>query len=192
MRLTQLFTAALISGLVLVTPLQAAEYVVDTKGAHASINFRIPHLGYSWLIGRFNTFSGLFSYDEENPSAAKVIINIDTSSIDSNHAERDKHLRGNDFLEVKRYPKAAFVSTSFEELGNGKAILKGDLSLLGFTKPITIDVEHTGHGRDPWGGYRRGFKGTTKLRLKDYGIMFELGAASQEAELELIVEGIRQ
>jgi polyisoprenoid-binding protein YceI len=192
MRLTRLLTTALISGLVLATPLQAAEYVVDTKGAHASINFRIPHLGYSWLIGRFNTFSGSFSYDEENPSAAKIIINIDTGSIDSNHAERDKHLRGNDFLEAKRHPKAAFVSTSFEELDNGKAILKGDLSLLGFTKPITIDVEHTGHGRDPWGGYRRGFKGTTKLRLKDYGIMFELGAASQEVELELIVEGIRQ
>jgi polyisoprenoid-binding protein YceI len=192
MRLTQLLTAALISGIVLVTPLQAADYVVDTKGAHASINFRIPHLGYSWLIGRFNTFSGTFSYDEDKPSAAKVSINIDTSSIDSNHAERDKHLRGNDFLEVKRYPKAAFVSTSFEESGNGKAVLKGDLSLLGFTKPITIDVEHTGHGRDPWGGYRRGFKGTTKLRLKDYGIMFELGAASQEVELELIVEGVRQ
>jgi len=192
MHLTQLLTTALISGLVLVTPLQAADYVVDTKGAHASVNFRIPHLGYSWLIGRFNTFSGTFSYDEDNPAASKVNIEIDTSSIDSNHAERDKHLRGKDFLEAKRYPKATFVSTSFEELGNGKALLKGDLSLLGFTKPITIDVEHTGHGRDPWGGYRRGFKGSTKLRLKDYGIMFELGAASQEVELELILEGVRQ
>ena len=192
MRIYQLLTTTLIGGLLLTAPLQAADYVIDTKGAHASINFRISHLGYSWLIGRFNTFSGSFSYDEANPAASKVMIEIDTRSIDSNHAERDKHLRGKDFLEVKKYPKASFISSSFEELGSDKALLKGQLTLLGITKPVTIDVQHTGHGRDPWGGYRRGFSGTTKIRLKDFGIIFELGAASQEVDLELIVEGIRQ
>lgn len=192
MRLYQRLSTTLLSTLFLVAPLQAADYVIDTKGAHASINFRIQHLGYSWLIGRFNKFSGHFSYDEDNPAATKVTIEINTGSIDSNHAERDKHLRGKDFLEVKRYPKATFISSSFEELGNGKAVLKGDLALLGITKPITIDVQHTGHGRDPWGGYRRGFSGMTKIKLKDFGIIFELGAASQEVMLELIVEGIRQ
>ncbi len=192
MRLSQQLATIILSGLLLAVPLQAADYIIDTKGAHASINFRISHLGYSLLIGRFNTFTGTFSYDEENPSAAKVAVEILTNSVDSNHAERDKHLRGNNFLEVKRYPKASFVSSSFKELGDGKALLTGDLTLMGLTQPITIDVEHIGHGRDPWGGYRRGFRGTTKLRLKDWSIMFELGAASQEVELELIVEGIRQ
>ena len=75
---------------------QAADYVIDTKGAHAFIQFKIAHLGYSWLLGRFNTFSGEFSYDENNPAASRVKVDIDVASLDSNHAERDKHLRGDD------------------------------------------------------------------------------------------------
>jgi polyisoprenoid-binding protein YceI len=170
----------------------AEDYVIDTKGAHAFIQFKISHLGYSWLVGRFNTFDGEFSYDEKDPAAAKVVVNIDTASIDSNHAERDKHLRSEDFLNVGKYPKAKFVSTSFKELGDGKAELVGDLTLHGVTKPVTIDVEHVGHGTDPWGGYRRGFAGTTTFALKDFGIDYDLGPASQEVELFLSVEGIRK
>ncbi|MEW8500533.1 MAG: YceI family protein, partial [Candidatus Thiodiazotropha taylori] len=80
-----------------------------------------------------------------------------------NHAERDKHLRGEDFLYVDKYPTAKFVSTGFKELGDGKASLHGDLTLRGVTKPVEIDVQHIGHGDDPWGGYRRGFFGTTEI-----------------------------
>ncbi len=170
----------------------AEDYEIDTKGAHAFIQFKISHLGYSWLYGRFNTFDGAFSYDEKNPTASKVTVNIDPASIDSNHAERDKHLRGKDFLHVDKYPQAKFVSTSFKEQGNDKAELVGDLTLHGVTKPITIAVEHTGHGKDPWGGYRRGFAGTTKFALKDFGIDYDLGPASQEVELTLSIEGIRK
>ncbi|MCB1736569.1 MAG: YceI family protein, partial [Gammaproteobacteria bacterium] len=80
--------------LLALTPLAHADkYQIDTKGAHAFIQFRIKHLGYSWLYGRFNTFDGWFSYDEANPDASQVEVNIDTASVDSNHAERDKHLR---------------------------------------------------------------------------------------------------
>lgn len=170
----------------------AEKYVIDTKGAHAFILFRIQHLGYSWLSGRFNTFSGHFTYDEKNPSASMIVVDIDPASIDSNHAERDKHLRNEDFLDVEKYPKAGFKSTSFKEVGNGKAVLKGDLTLHGVTKPVTIDVQHIGHGPDPWGGYRRGFEGTTKISLADYGITYDLGPKSREVELTLSVEGIRQ
>lgn len=129
----------------------AADYVIDHKGAHASINFKIQHLGYSWLLGRFNTFDGTFSYDENNPSAAKVQISIDTASVDSNHAERDKHLRSPDFLNVGEHPKSTFVSKSFKELGNGKAELTGRFTLNGVTRDITINVNHIGAGNDPWG-----------------------------------------
>ncbi len=170
----------------------AAEYVIDTPKAHAFIQFRIQHLGYSWLYGRFNTFEGNFVYDEKNPAASKVEVVIKTASIDSNHAERDKHLRSDDFLDVEKFPEARFVSTGFEEHEDGTATLKGDLTLHGVTKPITIDVQHTGHGDDPWGGYRRGFLGTTKLKLADFKIMRDLGPASQEVELTLSVEGIRK
>lgn len=173
-------------------PAMAENYVLDTKGAHAFIQFKIKHLGYSWLLGRFNKFDGHFSYDEKNPSAARIVVNIDPASIDSNHAERDKHLRDKDFLNVKKYPEAKFVSTAFEELGNNKAKLTGDLTLHGVTKSISIDVEHIGHGKDPWGGYRRGFAGSVTLTLKDFGINYNLGPASRQVEMFLSIEGIRQ
>ncbi|MEW8469395.1 MAG: YceI family protein [Candidatus Thiodiazotropha sp.] len=173
-------------------PLQAENYVIDTKGSHAFIQFRIKHLGYSWLLGRFNEFSGSFSYDEKNPQAAKITVDINPASVDSNHGERDKHLRDEDFLYVDKYPKASFVSTSFSEKVDGKADLIRDLTLRGVTKPVVIAVEHIGHGKDPWGGYRRGFFGTTEIALADFGIDFDLGPASKTVQLELSVEGIRQ
>jgi len=170
----------------------AAGYVLDVKDAHAFIQFRIQHLGYSWLHGRFNDFSGKFSYDEANPSAASVEVTIDTSSLDSNHAERDKHLRSEKFLDVKKFPQARFVSTGFKENDDGTAVLTGNFTLHGVTRPMSIDVEHIGNGPDPWGGYRRGFIGTTSFALADYGIKYNLGPKSREVELTLSIEGIRQ
>jgi polyisoprenoid-binding protein YceI len=170
----------------------AADYVIDTEKAHAFIQFRIQHLGYSWLYGRFNEFEGKFTYDEKNPAANKVEVVIRTASIDSNHAERDKHLRSDDFLDVAKHPEARFVSSRFEDRGDGKAVLTGDLTLHGVTRPVTIDVERIGEGKDPWGGYRAGFQGTATLKLADFGITRDLGPASQDVELTLSVEGIRQ
>jgi polyisoprenoid-binding protein YceI len=171
---------------------QAADYLIDTKGAHAFIQFHIKHLGYSWLIGRFNTFKGDFSYDEADPEAARVAVTIDTASIDSNHAERDKHLRNEDFLDVGRYPEARFVSTGYRAIGDDRGELRGDLTLHGVTRPITIDVTHIGAGPDPWGGHRRGFEGRTSFALADFGIDYKLGPASKDVHLWLGVEGIRR
>ncbi|WP_269518280.1 YceI family protein [Alteromonas sp. BMJM2] len=171
---------------------QAADYVIDSKGAHASINFKIQHLGYSWLTGRFNDFEGTFSYDDEKPSDANIMVNITTDSIDSNHAERDKHLKGDDFLDVDEYPSAKFVSTKIVEKGDGMMDVMGDFTFHGVTKPITINAKKIGEGKDPWGGYRAGFMGTTVIALKDFGIDYDLGPASQTVELELHVEGVKQ
>jgi polyisoprenoid-binding protein YceI len=170
----------------------AENYVIDTKGAHAAVQFRIKHLGYSWLTGRFNDFNGSFSYDEARPDASEVEVTIRTASIDSNHAERDKHLRSKDFLNTDKYPEAKFVSTGYKENEDGSAVLNGDFTLNGVTRPIQVEVTQIGHGPDPWGGYRRGFQGTTSLKLADFGIDYDLGPASQEVELTLQVEGIRQ
>ncbi len=170
----------------------AADYVIDKEGMHATIQFKILHLGYSWLLGRFNDFDGTFSYDPTNPKASKVAVTINTNSIDSNHAERDKHLRGKGFLEVKQYPQAKFVSTSFEPKKDGAGTLTGDFTLHGVTKNITIDVKFIGEGNDPWGGYRIGFEGKTRLALADYGIKRNLGPKSKEVELFLAVEGVRK
>ena len=171
---------------------QAADYTIDTKGAHAFIQFHIQHLGYSWLVGRFNHFEGEFSYDESNPNAAKVAVTIDTASIDSNHAERDKHLRDEEFLDVEKFPEARFVSTAYRDLGDGKGELRGELTLHGVTRPLSIDVTFIGAGDDPWGGYRRGFEGRTRFALADFGIKRNLGPASKEVHLWLGVEGIRK
>ncbi len=171
---------------------QAADYVIDTKGAHAFIQFHIKHLGYSWLVGRFNTFSGEFSYFEANPNASKVSVTIDTASVDSNHAERDKHLRDEEFLDVEQFPEARFVSTSYRDLGDGKGELQGELTLHGVTRPLSIAVTMIGAGDDPWGGYRIGFEGRTSFALADFGIKRNLGPASKEVHLWLGVEGIRK
>lgn len=190
-RLSALLLAAAIAipGIVHAAP---EKYVIDTEGAHAFIQFRIKHLGYSWLYGRFNDFEGTFTYDTDDPSNSEIALTIQTSSIDSNHAERDKHLRNDDFLDVGRFPTATFRSTSYKETGFDKAVLEGELTLKGVTKPITIEVERIGSGPDPWGGYRRGFEGRTRFALKDFGIDYNLGPASREVEMMLTVEGIRQ
>ena len=172
----------------------AADYIVDTEGAHAFIQFRVKHLGYSWLYGRFNDFSGEFSFDEKDPSKNKVSLEVDVSSLDSNHARRDKHLRSEDFLDTDKFPKATFVSTGYKPTGNGMAELSGDLTLHGVTKPIIVEVEHIGGGKDPWGGYRDGFQGSVTIKPADWGIKMvdKLGPASEEVELFLSLEGIRK
>jgi len=170
----------------------ADDYVIDKKGMHASIQFKISHLGYSWLWGRFNDFDGHFSYDKNKPESSKIEVTIKTNSIDSNHAERDKHLRGEKFLHVDKFPQARFVSTSFKQNKDGSGLLKGEFTLHGVTKPITINVKYIGEGKDPWGGYRIGFEGTSSIALADFNITKNLGPASKELDLIFSIEGIRK
>lgn len=193
MKFKLLLTTALLA-LGISTSAIAEDYVIDKKGQHAFVQFKVAHLGYSFIIGRFNDFDGTFSYDEKNPSASKISVTINTASVDTNHAARDKHLRSPDFFNVDKYPTATFVSKSFKELGGGKAKLTGTFKLNGVTRDITIDVTEVGAGPDPWGGYRRGFEGTTTLKIADYNIAFapKLGPASAEVQLYFSFEGVRQ
>jgi polyisoprenoid-binding protein YceI len=169
-------------------PALAADYVIDTKGAHAAINFKTSHMGFSVLSGRFNTFSGDFSYDKDNVAASKITVTIDTSSFDSNHAKRDKHVRSDDFLDVSKYAQATFVSTKVEDKGNGKFAINGNFTMHGVTKPLVIDAVKVGEGKDPWGGYRAGFNGTATLSMGDFGFKKDFG----QVDLELHIEGIRK
>ena len=192
MNIKYLLTAIIIS-LGFATPAQAAEnYAFDIKGQHAFIQFKIKHLGYSWLIGNFNTFNGSFTYDEANPANNSVTTEIDVASVDSNHAERDKHLRSDDFFDVAQFPTATFTSTSYEDKGDGKGVLKGNFTLRGVSKEITFDVTQVGAGPDPWGGFRRGFFGTTTLHLSDYNMKKSLGPAAEDVTLIFSIEGVRK
>ena len=184
MRATKfLFGAAMAASLAMSSAVMAADYIIDKKGQHAFVSFKASHLGYSYIVGRFNDFDGKFSHDADNPASSSVSVTINAKSLDSNHAERDKHLRSADFLDVEKYPTITFNSTGFDG-----STLKGDLSLHGVTKNVSIDVKQIGEGKDPWGGYRSGFEGLITLKAADYGLPDWVG----NIDVELIVEGIRQ
>lgn len=169
----------------------AADYKIDKEGKHAFVNFRIQHLGYSWLYGTFRDFDGTFTFDEKNPSADKVNVTLNTNSVDTNHAERDKHLRSADFLNVAKFPQATFKSTAVKADGDALDVT-GDLTLNGVTKPVTLKAKMIGQGDDPWGGKRAGFEAAGKISLKEFNIKTDLGPASQDVELIISVEGVQQ
>jgi len=187
-----------ISGLALLamtgmgTAAQAAEYKFDIPGMHASIDFRISHLGFSWMTGRFDRFDGSFTFDEANPENSRVVVEIDPASINTNHGERDNHLRNADFLDVANFPEARYESRSVEVTGDKTAIIRGDLTLRGVTRPVDIQMEYVGGGQDPWGGTRAGFTGTTTLTLADYGMTYNLGPTAEQIYMTFDIEGIRQ
>lgn len=168
--------------------LVAAEntYKIDTEGAHAFVQFRVKHLGYSWLYGHFDRFDGEFVYDAKDDSKNKVSVTVDVTSLDSNHGERDKHLKGKKYLNAGKHAKATFESTKYETLSEKKAKLTGNLTLLGVTKEIVLDVDLIGGGDDPWGGYRQGFEGKATISAVDFGLAASVG----EVELIWSVEGI--
>ncbi|MEQ5666008.1 YceI family protein [Providencia alcalifaciens] len=168
----------------------AETYQFDKQGQHAFIEFRIQHLGYSWVYGSFKDFDGNFTYDAKDPSKDKVEVTIKTGSIDTNHAERDKHLHSADFLNAAKFPEAKFVSTEVKKDGETYKIT-GDFTLNGVTKPITLDAKLMGEGKDPWGGYRAGFEAQGNIKLKEFNIKSDLGPKSQEAQLLISVEGVQ-
>jgi polyisoprenoid-binding protein YceI len=185
-----LLITALASVFTLPSMANATDYKIDDSGAHASVNFKVSHLGYSFIQGRFNTFSGDFSFDEKNVEASKVSVNIDTTSLDSNHAERDKHIKSDDFINAGKFSTSTFISNKVVKNTDGSLAISGDLTLHGVTKNITLDAQFIGEGKDPWGGYRAGFEATTRLELKDFGITV-MGASSY-VDMNLNVEGIKQ
>ncbi len=170
----------------------AADYKMDIKGKHAFIRFKVSHLGFSYVLGEFPDFTGRFSWDADDPSVASVEVDIDTTTLETHHAKRNVHLRGRDFLHVRKYPTARFVSTGYEETGRGEGLLTGDLTLRGVTLPVTLEMRRIGEGKDPWGTYRAGFEGTTTITMADFGIDYNLGPASRTAEIYFTIEGIRQ
>ncbi len=181
----------LIASFMLVGPTKALATDYKLDPAHSFINFRISHLGFSWLLGRFNNLSGELNFDEANPEASKIIVVIDTTSLDSNHSERNIHLKGEDYLDVDTYPEAKFVSSSYRGDEDG-GVLSGKLTLHGVSKDIKFDIKKVGEGDDPWGGYRAGFEGTIVIKRTDFGMESNLGPLANDVYLDLFIEGVRQ
>ncbi len=185
--------AALALGAALLSAGQAmaADYVIDKEGQHAFVDFKISHLGYSFIHGTFKDWDGTFSFDAAKPEASKINVDLKTASLFTNHAERDKHISSKDFLDVAKYPEAKFVSTAVKSTGEKTADVTGDLTLHGVTKPIVIKATFNGEGKDPWGGYRAGFNGTSTLNLNDFGIKGP-GPTSQTLDLDISFEGVQK
>ena len=169
----------------------AADYVVDKEGQHAFVDFKISHLGYSYITGTFKDIDGKFSFDAAKPEDSKIEFNVNTASVFTNHAERDKHIASADFLDASKFGKATFVSTSVKSTGENTADVTGDLTLLGVTKPVVVKATFLGEGKDPWGGYRAGFEGTTTIKRSDFGKQKDLGPASDVVELYVTFEGVK-
>lgn len=148
---TVLSTAVAAAAFVTLGQAQAADYTIDTEGQHAFVQFKISHLGYSYILGSFEEFSGDFSYDPDDLEASSVDMEVQVDSLNSNHAERDRHILGSDFLNVDEYPTATFTSTGFESSGDNEGVVTGDLTLHGQTQEIEMPVTLMGEGDDPWG-----------------------------------------
>ncbi|EJM63092.1 YceI family protein [Pseudomonas sp. GM48] len=194
--LKKTLAALAIGSALLSANVMAADYVVDTTGQHAFVNFKISHLGYSYITGTFKTMDGKFSFDAAKPEDSKIEFNVNPASVFTNNAERDKHISSKDFLKVADFPKATFVSTGVKATGKnaaGKdtADVTGDLTIAGVTKPVVIKATFLGEGKDPWGGYRAGFEGTTSIKRSDFGKMMDLGPQSDAVDLYVSFEGIK-
>jgi polyisoprenoid-binding protein YceI len=175
------FVTVLTAGLVSAAA-SAADYTIDLS--HSSVNFTAGHLGFSKTVGRFNEFEGTFT---DTAGSETVALNITANSIDSNHADRDKHLRSPDFFDVKQYPYISFKSTEFTG-----ATLTGELTMHGQTQSVVLDVTVIGEGEDPWGGYRKGYQATGTLNRSEWGITYFIPGVPDEIDIEIQIEGIRQ
>ncbi|CAI8968656.1 protein YceI [Pseudomonas sp. IT-P74] len=194
--LKKTLAALAIGSAVLSANVMAADYTVDKEGQHAFVDFKISHLGYSFITGTFKDIDGKFSFDAAKPEDSKIEFNVNTASVFTNNAERDKHISSKDFLKVADFPKATFKSTSVKSTGKnaaGKdtADVSGDLTIAGVTKPVVVKATFLGEGKDPWGGYRAGFEGTTSIKRSDFGKMMDLGPQSDAVDLYVTFEGVK-
>lgn len=143
-------------------------YTIDPS--HSRVGFVARHAMVTKVRGGFNEFEGSFHADAENPAASSAQLVIQADSIDTRNADRDAHLRSNDFFAMDEHPTLTFQSTSIEKVGEAQFEVTGELTVRGTTKPVTIDLEFTGSAVDPWGNTRVGFEGSTQVNRKDWGL----------------------
>ena len=180
-------------GLLGSTPLPAAageSYQLDP--AHTSIVFRVKHLDVAYFYGRFSEVSGTFQFDETSPSKNTIELTVKADKVDTGVEKRDKHLKSPDFFDAGKHPIISFKSKSVKKTANDTYDVAGDLTLLGKTRSMTVKAHGTGAGKDPWGNYRRGFETSFTVKRSDFGMDFMLAGLSDDVQVTVSVEGIRQ
>src|SRR6202167_499525 len=143
-------------------------YTLDP--AHTRIGFVARHAMVTKVRGAFNEFEGTATIDGTNAAVSHVQVAIKAASIDTRNAQRDEHLRSNDFLAMAEYPQITFTSTSVSQTGDDTFEVTGDLTIKGVTNTITVPFEFEGAAKDPFGNERVGFEGSVTINRKDYGI----------------------
>jgi polyisoprenoid-binding protein YceI len=162
---------------------------------HTNIVFLVDHLGYSKMVGRFTDFEGQFTFDESSLEANKVTVTIKAESVDTNHKARDDHLRSVDFFNAKEFPTMTFVSTRVERTGEKTGKLHGNVTLLGVTKQVVLDVTFNKRAEHPLPRYNKvmtaGFSARGSIKRSDFGMKFALGGVGDEIQLIIEVEGAK-
>jgi len=143
-------------------------YTLDP--AHTRVGFVARHAMVTKVRGAFNEFEGTVVFDAADPSAAVVTVRIKADSIDTRNAQRDAHLRSNDFFAMETHPEITFVSTGFHQTGDSTFDLTGDLTIRGVTRSVTIPFTFEGAATDPFGNLRVGFDGSVTINRKDWGV----------------------
>jgi polyisoprenoid-binding protein YceI len=170
-------------------------YAIDPT--HSRIGFVARHAMVTKVRGSFNEFEGSGYFDAENPANSHLQLTIQAASIDTRNADRDGHLKSNDFFDMETFPEITFTSTAVEQTGDEAYRVAGDLTIKGVTKPVTVDFEYTGSAVDPYGNTRIGLEGTTTVNRKDWGVNWnaalEAGGVlvSEKVTLEFEVSAIR-
>ena len=177
------------------TPLSAHAQVENYKfdKVHTQIFFSVDHLGFTQSTGQFLNFDGGFVFDRTAPEKSSVEVTIKTDSINMNDEKWDAHLKNADFFNVEKFPDMTFKSTGIEKTGEKTANIKGDLTILGVTKPVTLATTFNKADKHPMADeYHAGFSAETTIKRSDFGMKFGLPAVGDDVKININVEGVRQ
>ncbi|MFH9552372.1 YceI family protein [Streptomyces sp. NPDC051445] len=144
------------------------DYTIDPS--HSTLGFVARHAMVTNVKGKFNDFTGSLHLDGTDPSKSTASIDVTMDSIDTGSADRDGHLKTADFFKTDEFPTMTFRSTSAQALGGDDYRITGDLTILGVTKPLTIDLEFNGAAKDPFGNERVGFEGKAEILRSAWGL----------------------
>ena len=185
--------AVILAGLAVASPVFAQGFTYQIDPAHANAQFTVRHLGISNVQGEFTKVTGSITIDDQDISKSSVNATIDTTSLDSRVAARDKDVKDN-FLEVDKFPTMTFVSKKITKGTDGKVQVTGDLTLHGVTKEVTFTVDGPSEEiKDPWGNQRRGAAATTKIHRTDFGITkYPSTVIGDDITIQLDIEMIRK